>query len=177
MKIAKLNLKNFKGIKQASINFGDITIITGKNSSGKSSLIQAIKYFTQWLKRVERTRDMNAFSVPSFQVFHQDFITENQRYDAVKNSSSKEGVGLGIEWIDYIPNANDLPSRSTLQINLEKAARLGELVRLKTLKIWEETILEDEFDTEMENFNVIYNDEEDEKLRNQRRKYIRKRNQ
>ena len=172
MKIAKLNLKNFKGIKQASINFGDITIITGKNSSGKSSLIQAIKYFTQWLKRVERTRDMNAFSVPSFQVFHQDFITENQRYDAVKNSSSKEGVGLGIEWIDYIPNANDLPSRSTLQINLEKAARLGELVRLKTLKIWEETILEDEFDTEMENFNVIYNDEEDEKLRNQRRKYI-----
>jgi len=172
MKIAKLNLKNFKGIKQASINFGDITIITGKNSSGKSSLIQAIKYFTQWLKRVERTRDMNAFSVPSFQVFHQDFITENQRYDAVKNSSSKEGVGLGIEWIDYIPNSNDLPSRSILQINLEKAARLGELVRLKTLKIWEETILDDEFDIGMENFNVIYNDEEDEKLRSQRRKYI-----
>ena len=79
---------------------------------------------------------------------------------------------MGIEWINYIPNSNDLPSRSILQINLEKAARLGELVRLKTLKIWEETILDDEFDIGMENFNVIYNDEEDEKLRSQRRKYI-----
>ena len=36
MKIAKLNLKNFKGIKQASINFGDITIITGKTLPEKA---------------------------------------------------------------------------------------------------------------------------------------------
>ena len=134
MKIAKLNLKNFKGIKQASINFGDITIITGKNSSGKSSLIQAIKYFTQWLKRVERTRDMNAFSVPSFQVFHQDFITENQRYDAVKNSSSKEGVGLGIEWIDYIPNANDLPSRGHTSNKFRKSCETWRARKIKDIK-------------------------------------------
>ena len=104
---------------------------------------------------------MNAFSVPGFQVFHQDFITENQRYDAVKNSSSKEGVGLGIEYDHDLSYQTQMTCtvNGAIQINLEKAARLGEIVRLKTLKIWEETILDNEFDKRMENFNVIYNDE------------------
>ena len=56
MKIKKLNIKNFKGILNADIQLGDLTVITGKNSSGKSSLIQSIKYITQWLNRVETTR-------------------------------------------------------------------------------------------------------------------------
>ena len=41
MKITKVNLEHFKGVEQASINFGDLTVITGKNSSGKSSVIQS----------------------------------------------------------------------------------------------------------------------------------------
>ena len=47
MKIDKLYIENFKGIKNAQPNLGDLTIITGKNSSGKSSIIQALKYITQ----------------------------------------------------------------------------------------------------------------------------------
>ena len=61
MKIDKLYIENFKGIKSAQPNLGDLTIITGKNSSGKSSIIQALKYITQWINRIERTRNLGSF--------------------------------------------------------------------------------------------------------------------
>ena len=87
MKINKVNLENFKGIEKAEINFGDLTVITGKNSSGKSSVIQSLKYMTQWLKRIKTTRGLTEFSAPSLQVVHPDFITENKDYEAPDNIS------------------------------------------------------------------------------------------
>jgi len=42
MIIEKLKLENFKCFKQTDIEFGKITILTGANSSGKSSLIDAL---------------------------------------------------------------------------------------------------------------------------------------
>lgn len=38
----KINIQNFKCFEQAELNFGKITLLTGANSSGKSSLIDAI---------------------------------------------------------------------------------------------------------------------------------------
>lgn len=42
MKIQKIQLKNFKCFKTTEINFGKITLLTGANSSGKSSLIDSL---------------------------------------------------------------------------------------------------------------------------------------
>ena len=171
MKIKKLNIKNFKGILNADIQLGDLTVITGKNSSGKSSLIQSIKYITQWLNRVETTRGLNQFSAPGLNVYHPDFITENLRYDAIKNSKSSKGVSLGIEY------ENDLSSKynpiagqhNEIQIDLEKASQKGEIARLKNIKInneWLDKTQEDE------QFYSIYSDETDADLTELRRKYI-----
>lgn len=171
MKIKKLNIKNFKGILNADIQLGDLTVITGKNSSGKSSLIQSIKYITQWLNRVETTRGLNQFSAPGLNVYHPDFITENLRYDAIKNSKSSNGVSLGIEY------ENDLSSKynpiagqnNELQIDLEKASQKGEIARLKNIKINNEWLDKTQ---EYEQFHCIYSDETDADLTELRRKYI-----
>lgn len=171
MKIKKLNIKNFKGIVSANIYLGDLTIITGKNSSGKSSLIQSIKYITQWLNRVETTRGLNQFSAPGLNVYHPDFITENLRYDAIKNSKSLEGVSLGIEYEnETYSDHNPIEGQDNeIQIDLEKASQKGEIARLKRLKVnneWLDKIEEDE------QFNSIYSDETDAELTELRKKYI-----
>jgi predicted ATP-dependent endonuclease of OLD family len=42
MFINKLGLKNFKCFKEVEVNFSKITLLTGENSSGKSSLIYGL---------------------------------------------------------------------------------------------------------------------------------------
>ncbi|MGE5552251.1 MAG: ATP-dependent nuclease [Bacteroidota bacterium] len=42
MRIAQLNIKGFRGIMQATINFDDHTVLIGSNNSGKSTVIEAI---------------------------------------------------------------------------------------------------------------------------------------
>ncbi len=171
MKIKKLNIKNFKGILNADIQLGDLTVITGKNSSGKSSLIQSIKYITQWLNRVETTRGLNQFSAPGLNVYHPDFITENLRYDAIKNSKSSKGVSLGIEYENYLfSKYNPISGQhNEIQIDLEKASQKGEIARLKNIKINNEWLDKTQ---EHEQFHSIYSDETDAELTELRRKYI-----
>jgi len=50
MLIETLNLENFKCFKQTEIEFGKITLLTGANSSGKSSLIDALLAVMQTVK-------------------------------------------------------------------------------------------------------------------------------
>ena len=42
MRVARINVKNFRGIAAAALNFGGHTILIGDNNSGKSSLLEAI---------------------------------------------------------------------------------------------------------------------------------------
>ncbi|WP_146066467.1 AAA family ATPase, partial [Candidatus Venteria ishoeyi] len=42
MKLKNIKIKNFKSLKNIDINLEYLTLITGVNSSGKSSLIQAL---------------------------------------------------------------------------------------------------------------------------------------
>ena len=53
LKLEKIFIENIKSIKNAEINFGDLTVVTGVNSSGKSSLIQSILYLAQWYGSAE----------------------------------------------------------------------------------------------------------------------------
>ena len=45
MKLKKLILENFKAYEKAEIDFNDITIIVGRNDSGKSTILQALNLF------------------------------------------------------------------------------------------------------------------------------------
>lgn len=48
MKIKKLIVKNYRSLKDVTINFEDLTIIVGKNDSGKSNILKALDMFFNW---------------------------------------------------------------------------------------------------------------------------------
>lgn len=164
MKVTKVNLEHFKGIERASINFGDLTVITGKNSSGKSSIIQSLKYLTQWFKRIQTTRGLNEFSAPSIQVIHPDFVTENKDYEAIRNSQSPitKGIALGLE-INDTNNEFFIKGETQFSIHaeFENVSKEGNKVRPKVFYLslpqhWNEnrkSFTDDKFD-------VIYHNSE-----------------
>lgn len=45
MRIEEVTIKNFRCIKEEKIKFDKLTVLVGKNGAGKSSFLQAIKYF------------------------------------------------------------------------------------------------------------------------------------
>lgn len=46
MKIKYLMLKNFRSYKgETKINFDDLTVLVGKNDIGKSTILEAFRYF------------------------------------------------------------------------------------------------------------------------------------
>lgn len=47
MKIDRIKIKNFKSLKDIDINLSNLTLLTGINSTGKSSVIQSILLFKQ----------------------------------------------------------------------------------------------------------------------------------
>lgn len=57
--LKKLELKNFKGIKDLVINFGDVTSISGKNATGKTTVVDA---FT-WLLFGKDSKDRTTFNI------------------------------------------------------------------------------------------------------------------
>jgi len=44
MKITNLKIKNFRGFEEESINFDDITIFVGENNTGKTTILDAIRF-------------------------------------------------------------------------------------------------------------------------------------
>lgn len=44
MRLIRLRVRHFRGIDDVDVRFGDVTLVTGRNESGKSSLIDAFDY-------------------------------------------------------------------------------------------------------------------------------------
>ena len=178
MKIYKVELENFKGIKNQSVNFGDLTIITGKNSSGKSSIIQSLKYFTQWFKRIKTTRDLNEFNVPSLNVIHQDFVNENKNYESIVNSNAEpgKGISLGVGFENLTIDKDfleDFGEHIFFKVDFESVSKPGEKVRPIGINLDADAF--DNPNTEKPTntiYNVLYGDEKDSLKNQQKRQYI-----
>src|SRR5665648_794246 len=57
MRVSRIEIKNFIGIKELKLDLGKINIITGRKGEGKTSIIQSIqKGFTNQNERVEVIR-------------------------------------------------------------------------------------------------------------------------
>ena len=44
MKLSKLTVKNYRSIHDASIELGDLTLFIGANASGKSAILDALRF-------------------------------------------------------------------------------------------------------------------------------------
>ena len=178
MKINKVDLKHFKGIDKASINFGDLTVITGKNSSGKSSVIQSLKYLTQWFKVIRLTKGLDEFSAPSLQITHPNFIVENKDYESIRNSKSppSEGITLGVELLDdSVKSSFNQYGQYSISAEFENISQERNKVRPRSITLsipehWNEergTFVDEKFD-------FIYHDVNSSLDLKRKQKYIKK---
>jgi predicted ATP-dependent endonuclease of OLD family len=96
MLIKSLSLKDFKCFEQVDIDFGKITLLTGANSSGKSSLIYALlgimqsKYFPQYFALNGELINMGGFD------------------EVLRKKAEKREFEIGIAFQDFLDNSQIL---------------------------------------------------------------------
>ncbi len=84
LKLEKLFIENIKSIKSAEVNFKDLTVVTGVNSSGKSTLIQSILYLAQWFGSSEFISNEDEFYVPYLSIYDRYLVNKNRSYEGLK---------------------------------------------------------------------------------------------
>ena len=99
--LRKWGLSNFKSIKNADIELAPLTILTGTNSSGKSSLIQSILLIAQTLRNPIRSRKL----VLNGQLTKMGLLKDIQAYD--------NDVGISFTCCDLSSINNGILEKST----------------------------------------------------------------
>tara|TARA_B100000886_G_scaffold259373_1_gene184246 strand:+ start:4384 stop:7542 length:3159 start_codon:yes stop_codon:yes gene_type:complete len=87
LKLEKIFIKNIKSIKESEVNFGDLTVVTGVNSSGKSSLMQSVLYLVQWYGSSEFINNEDEFYVPHLSIYDRYLVNKNRSYEGLKNDT------------------------------------------------------------------------------------------
>jgi predicted ATPase len=120
-RLESIRLKNFKSVIDQEINLSPLTVVVGKNSSGKSTVLQSILFLGQNAASPLRRNlaevgclDLNGELV-SLGVF------KEARND---QASSKETISIGGTFTFNYDQNMELQSVSTLQLN-EEGALLG----------------------------------------------------
>lgn len=131
--IKKIGIENFKAFSDyTEINFSDLTIFSGLNSSGKSSIYQAIlllaqsheKFFTDEVNRIPHL------------VLNGNYIRLGKTNE-ILNDRQRKQIKLFLEWDDF--------SKITLIYSLEKNNNNEELFYLT----------ETSFDSEKKSYKVV----------------------
>lgn len=120
LKIENIKIKNFKLLKDISIKLGDLTLITGVNSSGKSSFIQALLLLKQ-------NKDLIA-NIEANNLFLQSSIKKNEKIDAMKEIIKKikySPININGEYIQ-IGEKKDLFHQDVFEENIEISMSINE---------------------------------------------------
>lgn len=120
MTIKELTLKNFKSVKDQTIQLEPLTVLTGLNGSGKSSILQAISLIKQSI-------DLN--QIGNQLVLNGPWIKLGRAEDVLFEGADSELISINIE-VDGKKNswlADATPNLDTLDASFE-----GDLHSLKT---------------------------------------------
>ncbi|MDM8551487.1 DUF3696 domain-containing protein [Desulfobacterales bacterium HSG2] len=113
MKISLLALKNFKGWREVELPLGQITVLFGTNSSGKSSILQSILLLKQTVESFDRDRVLH-FGEP-----HRDYVELGDFRETVYGHNPENEMEIGILW--HLPNP--LANRSEVISDIKYNAR------------------------------------------------------
>lgn len=90
MKIKRLRVKNFKSLRDVDIELGNLTLITGVNSSGKSSLIQALLLLKQNEEKFYTHRGDKMVNI------NDRYVTLGNKKDILSEGAYKENIKISI---------------------------------------------------------------------------------
>jgi putative ATP-dependent endonuclease of OLD family len=128
MRIKNVSLKNFRLLSSASINLeDDITLIVGKNNTGKTSFLEAIKIFTSGESKLT-FEDFSQSTYSTFKEIYNQYtaslqagITESEKEALEKQiHASIPRVELAIEFI-YDKSKDSLIELSEFITDLDDA--------------------------------------------------------
>ncbi|WP_190316095.1 AAA family ATPase [Pseudanabaena sp. UWO310] len=91
MRIHRLALKNFKCFKEVDVSFSKITLLTGENSSGKSSLIYGILAPLQSIS-------LNGNSFPLYLSLNGNYVNMGGFEEVAFNHSLKNDLGIDLNF-------------------------------------------------------------------------------
>lgn len=128
MKINTVKIKNFKSLKDITIKLNSLNLITGVNSSGKSSFIQSLLLLKQNEDKFYSDRGNKVVNING------EYIKLGNKKDILFEEAFKENIKILIDTKDI---------KHTLQFNTDN------------LKIDIVNLLPDE---EEDNFNIFYDD-------------------
>ena len=107
MRIEKLELKNFRGFEDLTINFpedNNVAVFIGKNGSGKSSILDALYLVTQEFYFQLSTHDLCNILPDSYEEIMEKMVGEkkklHKKFD-IKKTADNYSIGLAYENPDY----------------------------------------------------------------------------
>jgi len=128
MQIKEVRVKNFKSLKDIELELKGLTLITGVNSAGKSSFIQALLLLKQNEDRFYSTRGKKIVNI------NDEYVKLGDKQDILFEEAYKENIEISI--------SNDTNNHNLIFNN-------------ETLNIEEVQLLPDEGE---ETFNIFYED-------------------
>lgn len=120
MKISRVSLRNFKCFKEANLNLAKITLLTGANSSGKSSFLYSIlamlqsEKFPFYLSPNGEFVDLGSFEEISFGNNHKESIEISVDLNESLSYDYLGPIKIKTVWIENIKNK--LPQLDELSI-------------------------------------------------------------
>ena len=90
-KLKKIEIKNFKSIAHQVIEVGDINLITGYNSSGKSTISQFITLVLQWLSGLTSPSALKTIDINGP-------MSDLGTFDEIKKRKSKGNLEIKLEF-------------------------------------------------------------------------------
>jgi len=119
--LTKIGLENFKSWQHLDIDLAPITILFGTNSSGKTSILQALLLLKQTVNNFDRKQHIN------FGGGERDYVDFGSYQDLVYGHNSEHRVGIRIDW------------NEPLFVSKPKGMGVKEIISLGYEVIWSKT--------------------------------------
>jgi len=130
MKIEKVQIKNFKSLRDTEIELRGLTLLTGVNSSGKSTFIQALL-----LLRQNQDKHFHRFQEIGYVNINDKYVTLGNKKDILYEEAFKENIEISIFGYDSIFSNDSVKcglifEHETLQIKSDDQDTTGMLFKL-----------------------------------------------
>ena len=128
MKIERVGLRNFKGFKDAVFDLGQVTLLTGKNSSGKSSVLQGLLLpFQSFGFPFELSPNGQYASMGDFkEISHGRNLRNHLGIDIVLTDNQDDRYDISTSWVH---------DRLTSSAALSRLTATSPLVRLRVSRL------------------------------------------